>query len=173
MHCRDQPVERGCVGARRASKHAIGQMQFANGSGTSKAQSRPSAGPSCLRKIVWWSRERYATRVKTRFFGGDCSVEANTLDSTLRDAAKFRRLPSHTFCDAHCGRDARNGGVQRRVVFWFMDRGRLRPPHLLHGPSKTPAQGVPQLSQRPSSVSFHDVMSYQLRPMTCDRQTWQ
>src|SRR6266852_4212726 len=93
--------------------------------------------------------------VRTRFFGGDCCVQVNTSDSTLRDAAKFRRLPNHTFCDAHRGREAQNGGVQRRVVFWFMDRGRLRPPHPPHGASKTPAQGVPQLSQRPSSVSFH------------------
>jgi hypothetical protein len=37
--------------------------------------------------------------VRTRVFGGDCCVQFNTLDSTLRHAAKFRRVPNHTFCD--------------------------------------------------------------------------
>jgi len=177
MYCRDQPVEPGCVGARAHRNMQFVKCRFAKWSGTSATQSHPSAGPLCLPKILpgmYGGPERDTQHyVRTRFFGGDCCVQVNTSDSTLRDAAKFRRLPNHTFCDAHRGREAQNGGVQRRVVFWFMDRGRLRPPHPPHGASKTPAQGVPQLSQRPSSVSFHDVMSYQLRPMTCDRQTWQ
>jgi hypothetical protein len=76
------------------------QFGFAKWSGTSATQSHPSAGPLCLPKIlpgVYGGPERDTQHyVRTRFFGRDCCIEVNTLDLTLRDAAKFRRLPTTT-----------------------------------------------------------------------------
>jgi hydroxymethylpyrimidine kinase/phosphomethylpyrimidine kinase len=51
--------------------------------------------------------------------------------------------------------------------------GTRRAPHSPGGPSKTPAQGVPQARQHPSSVRPHPVSSYQSRPMSSASQAWQ
>ncbi len=67
--------------------NSIRQVPFAIGQELLRRDSHP-VGPLCLRKILpgmYGGPERDTQHyVRTRFFGGDCCVKVNTLDSTLR-----------------------------------------------------------------------------------------
>jgi hypothetical protein len=61
----------------------------------------PCACAKFYRACTVVPREIRNTTSGPEFSGRDCCADFNTLDSTLRDAAKFRRVPSQTFCDVH------------------------------------------------------------------------